>query len=224
MAFPLYSKANILTQVRTILNEPTARFYSDSEINSWTDRGARILSAISLCYDTTQADVGMTAETPLLAINDFIRVDAVINDEDTGLQRISPQMAGHVNVHTSGDPQFYFHFEDSIWLCPAPDATAVAAGSLDIYGCAIVGSYGAAAAETLPDELQYMVIDFVLSQAYTKAGKHRLSGIHMQKFMEEAMLARRDVYDSLNIVNSNDQFKLPDTTITPQPTQTRQTQ
>ena len=214
-----YTKANILTQVRSILNEPTARFYSDSEINSWTDRGARILSAISLCNDTVQTNVTMVAETPLTAINDFIRVDSVVLHDDTGLQRISPQMAGHVNVHTSGEPVHYFHFEDSVWLCPAPSSAAVAAGFIDIYGCAIVGSYGASAAETLPDEIQYMVIDFVLSQAYTKAGKHRLSGIHMQKFMEEAMLARRDVYDASLMVDSNDQFKLPDTTITPQPTQ-----
>lgn len=212
-----YTRANIITQARAILNEPTARFYSDTELQQWTDIGARILSAITLCYEVSE-EIQLTDETAFesLTTDLFMKVESAVYNNLTGLQRIDPRATGHVgDAGSTGLPAFYWTFDEKIWLDPTPDATAGAA-SLDVYGYGLVGSYGKGAAELLPDEVQFMVIDFAVSMAYTKAGKHRLAGTYMQKFMQNAMLTRRDIYDNIGNIDSNDKSKIPDTTIAAQ--------
>ena len=64
----------------------------------------------------------------------------------------------------------------------------------------------------VPDRLQGKLIDFVLFYAYAKSGKFSLSRYHMQNFIQNAMNDRRDVHDTINIVDSIDRSLIPDRT------------
>lgn len=85
-------------------------------------------------------------------------------------------------------------------------------GTVDVYGYQAVASYGGAGSETLPDYLQNATLDYTLSCAYTKLGRHQMAGIHMQKFMGMINQYRADVYDTIKLTDSLDQFKYQDRT------------
>ena len=106
-----------------------------------------------------------------------------------------------------------FYFENTIFLFPAISSSTASSSSIVIRGYTSVDDYGGAGSETLPDELQHFCLDYCLSCAYCKAGKHSLSALHMQKFIQNCMLHRRDVYNYVDVTDPIDRTRIPDVTV-----------
>jgi len=224
-----YAKSAILADVRRILREPVALLYSDTELNAYIDEAARKTSILTLCNRTREAKNMIDAQQDMCALSttaDFIKIDFVTADKaqvgaEIGLQRISMTQVGMGGVGSlaPGTPKFYSYYDGTVFLWPAPDSdwcSDAAPSYIYIYGPTAVDNYGGAGSETLPDELQHFTIDYALSCAYTKAGKHSLAGLHMQKFMQNCMVHRRDVYDMVGIADSVDSTHIPTVTVQPQ--------
>jgi hypothetical protein len=219
-----FPKSTVLARVRTLLREPTARLYSDTELNAWIDEAARAVSVLTLCNETKDAAITLSEHIPYVDLTkDFIEITSVVllpsgsnSSADIGLQRIVPGMVGHGEVGLSSDttgiyPKFYFYIQDTtpalfVWPPPITDA----AHKVDVYGFTMVDSYGGAGSETLPDELQHITIDYVMCMAKVKAKKHSTAASYMKRFIDNCASVRNDVYERLMLVDTKDMLHIPD--------------
>ncbi len=221
------SRANLLTEVRRLLNEPSTNVYSDDMINDWLDIAARNVSIITGAIRSTESETlttGTAGKLKWALSTDFIKVESVrFNDvadveNSAGLQRITPEMIGHVEEKTQGIPRFYCDFGDtragghSVFLWPTHSSDENN-DTITVTGPTMVADYGGGGSETLPEYLQYPCVYFALSCAYTKDGKHRKAAHEMQRYMSIVMHYRRDVTDDLDRVDGHETRKLPDRTI-----------
>ncbi len=212
------TRANLRTEVRRLLNEPTANVFSDDEINDWIDIAARNISAIVGCIQT-RVKYALSSAGQLMhdtSSTDFIKVDAVVfedvstGENDAGLQRITPEMLGNVtDGHSEGIPRFYCFHGDDVYVWPTASATQ-SADVINVMGPTMVADFGT----TLPEYLQYPCVHFALACAYCKDGKHRKAALEMQRYMTIAMHFRRDIIDDFERVDGKESRKSPDRTIT----------
>ena len=218
------SQANLRTEVRRLLNEPTANVFSDDEINDWIDIAARNISSVTGCIETqaemtfTSGDAGRLkhdiSSTAFIRVNSVTYLDLGTREGDVGLERITPEMLGNVcDGKTESRPQFYTVFGDDVYVWPTHSAGLGTAGDqLLVIGPTMVASLGTA----LPEYLQYPCVYFALACAYTKDGKYRKAAYEMQRYMSIIMRYRRDVVDDLDRVDGKESRKLPDRTVTVQ--------
>lgn len=221
-----YAKTALRSEMRKILREPNERNFSNTELEAWIDEGARRASAITLCHENV-ISVSMTAAYADLMVFELssepIKIDYVTFDKNAsgipvGLQRLDFINFGHgeAGVGTADVPKYWTHFEDSIIVFPAASSTyanGATPSDLDVYGYWVVDDYGGKGSETLPNELQHSCMDYALACAYTKVGKHSLSALHMQKFLNNCIIHRRDVYDAIGQPDSFDRTRIPDVSV-----------
>lgn len=238
MAF--YTKAYLLAETRAILNEPTALFWTDTELNDFIDWGARTISGITLCNPVTEVispGAGFVADGLWAnSTTDFIKIDDVSIVSSTSvvkhLQRTDIRAFGHgagtwgAAGDTDRQPlRYYIHGADStststtaqpittIFLWPVPKGIWLTSATLNVYGYRVAQEYVRdTTVYEIPDRLQGYLIDFVLACAYAKSGKYSLTSRHMATFMQNAAFDRRNVYEAKRIVDSKDRFDIPDRT------------
>lgn len=219
----LYTAAALIAEIRTLLAEPTERFWKDSELQLWIDRAARELSAITLCTPVTEA-VTTTTDTFSYALTaQFIKIHSVMFNDTKGLERLDVFTFGHgaqdgASGDTNRDPAFYYVHGNRLYLWPVPKGTAVGAGLVDVYGWRTAYSYEHNTGDTpkqydIPDFCQPILIDYVLACARAKEGKHSLTRFHMINFMQQANMARKDIFDYSLRRTSSDQHSIPDQTV-----------
>lgn len=211
-----FTRAEIHALVRKTINEPTANVFTDTEIDDLIDQGARSVSILTLCKHQTETESTLVEGYMYRALaTGFTKVESVWYNngtENIGLQRIHPRQIGHVADATEDEPRWYFVFEQGLFLWPPHDTTA-AGNSVTVLSYGIVDDYGAAASETLPNEVQPYCIDYALVWAYAKLGKHSLSRYYMQNYLAKCFTYRRNVYDAIGMVDSRDMFDIPDFTV-----------
>lgn len=221
----LYTKAQLLAEARSLLNETTALYWTDTELNTAIDWAARTMSGIALCTPASEA-VSMSgqADKPYTAINaQFIKVEACRyynGTSTTSLQRLDIRHFGHGadKSGASGDttrvPQYYYVFGNLLYLWPLQKGAALSTSTATLYGYRVAEDYAhGSTVYDVPDRLQGKLIDFVLAYAYAKAGKYSLTKYHIQSFMQNAIMDRRDVHDKIVITDSYDKFLIPDRTV-----------
>ena len=224
------TKANALSEVRRQLGEPTSVVFTDIDINAWLDIGARNVSAVTLCAPLRQAvdlDGSVGVSRIDLTSYRFIKVKAVTfisadsSAEDYALQRITPQLFGHVGGTTTSNPKFWFFFGGYLYLFPPPVTGVVE--DIVIYGYQSVSTSGYGTnGDSLPDYLNPLCIDYAVAMAYCKDGKYQKSARAFQRYMSQLMRYRRDITDSIEAVDTLDMHKIPDKTIYPQQLQQQQ--
>lgn len=212
--YPVYTKAALLTEARTLLNEPVEHKWLDTELNGWIDRGARKLSQITLCVPdkdtiTTAASVYCYALTI-----PFIKVQSVMYN-NVGLQRIHSLNFGHPNAPAASNtaPKQYYHFGKHLYLWPSPAVSL----TVYVYGVRSAIAYSDATDNSptkyeLPNAVQPYVLDYVLACAYAKNGKHSLAGYHFSQFLNNCNAYRSDITDRKLIIDSRDKMGVPDRT------------
>ncbi len=228
----LYTVAQLITEVRSILNEPVENFWLDTELEEFIHQAARTASGVTLCTPTS-INVTTTTDTMAytIATAQFIRVDSVAFTNTTGgtygLQRLDIRNFGHgANGGAAADtlriPKWYYVFGDYIYLWPVPKGAVAGGGGVGtsavvVYGWTVAQDYDRAATTyDVPDRLQGRLIDFVLAMAYCKAGKHSLTRYHMATFMQNAIMDRKDVHDRTPMPDTLDRYLIPDRTVQPQ--------
>jgi hypothetical protein len=153
----MYTKAQMLTQVRALLNETTALFWTDTELANYLDMGARTMSGITLCTPVSEfvdADntswATSTLSAPLTA--KFIKIVSVEiyssgatthnGTSPVQLQRSDIRTWGHgapgLSTGTNISPQWYYIWgggglgtananQQRIFVWPCPKGTYVVA-------------------------------------------------------------------------------------------------
>lgn len=194
------SLANAITEVRYVLNEPTAAFWSDAEITAWIKEGTRVFASKSLLVENTNIVDPMIVSTPYYDSADesflgsVMEIYSVIYFDGTstykGLIKIHPKQIGNVALSTAGPPKYYCLFNRNLYIFPLASAAVAAAGTLEIL-CSI---------ETdditiIQDEYQHLPIIYAIAKAKQKDEKFGDAATLLSQFFQEISFERQDKHN-----------------------------
>lgn len=206
-----YDAAEALTQVRALIGEPTAGFWSDEEIDNWVIEGSVDIRTKTLCQEhkntfTLVEDqleyVDFVAAPTTDGIAQVLKVySCIADDEQTppvfrGLQRIHPRMINHMPHNTKGAPYYYYHFAKKIGIWPLPDSTWAAYTDPILVYCSIM--YIPTADEAIadiPDHYQQFAILYAAAMARFKERKNVEAMALYTKYINSLNFHRADLYE-----------------------------
>ena len=202
-----------IAEVRYNLNETTAGFWSDTEIQKWIQEGTRSFSSKTLMAE------GTGIINPLIANNlyydsddetflgNLLEIYAVLYFNGTssykGLIKIHPRQIGNVATATAGPPKYYCLHDRKLYVLPLASATEVAAGAT------LTVLYGQETDDitVLKDEFQHLPIIYATAKAYQKDEKWSAASILLAQFFQESQYERNDKH--ARETDSLDKFKIP---------------
>ena len=198
--------AQLRTEVRAILNEATAAFYTDAQLDQFLQHGARDISMKTRCFET-DATIAVVASTLSYAEpTGALYVHAVLN-ATTGiaLTKISPNKMGHiVDTATAAVPLYWFHFNEKIWLTP------IASGSVTLT---VLYAQTTETVTDIPDQFRWMLIDYAVSRGMLRNQKTIESLALANIYNNNVQFVRRDVTE--RGVDTIDDLTIPDTSVMP---------
>lgn len=191
------SLANAITEVRYVLNESTAAFWSDAEITAWIKEGTRIFASKSLLVENTNIVDPMIVSTPYYDSADesflgsVMEIYSVIYFDGTstykGLIKIHPKQIGNVALSTAGPPKYYCLFNRNLYIFPLASAAVAAAGTLEI-----LGSIETDDITIIQDEYQHLPIMYAIAKAKQKDEKFGDAATLLSQFFQEISFERQD--------------------------------
>lgn len=211
-----YTTAEAKGQVRSLLNEPTASYWTDAEIDLWIQEATMDISVKTLCVEkkntialVTNTLEYTTLESGSVSIGTVVKVHAIIyNDDSTvhkGLVKIHPRAIAHLpDIAASGVPSYYYHFAERIGFFPIPSAGENGDSPIVYYS---------ARDETitnLPYYYQLAAIYYAVSMARKKQGMIAEANQFYAMYMNSLAFYRADLYE--RGVDSKDMFQIPDGT------------
>ena len=204
--------ANAITEVRDILNEPTAAFWTDSQITKWIQEGCRIFSSKTLLVEDTQvldppiANTLVYTSTEETWIGDVLEIYAAIYDDGSqgykGLIKIHPRQLGNLATRTAGPPKYYCFHDRSIYVWPLPSAAVIASGQISFLFAKETDDITAIA-----DEYQHLPVIYATAKCKQKDKMFAEAASLLAQFYQELQFERSDKHD--REVDSIDQFKIP---------------
>ena len=234
----LYTYANIATEVRTLLPDPSpGNFVSDTEIQAWTDRGARNISAVTSSCPITATATGVLTQTETVTTvastyrysltAQFLRIWSVTFEPAAttpfGLQRMDMKWIGHGFcggiTGAAVVPKFYAHFGNSLYIWPSPIGAANVGTYIKVYGSVSAEDYmhsETADIYAIPDRMQDTLIDYVMAHAYMKMGVFSKASEHMQNYIAALDFERKDNIDRKHTPNSKDMYEVATETVSAQ--------
>lgn len=210
-----YTTAEAKQQVRSLLNEPTANYWTDDEIDKWIQEATVDISSKTLCVEKkdTIALVTNTMEYTALetlgagAIADIIKVHAVIYNNDSttykGLMKIHPRAIAHLpDQAASGVPSYYYHFASRIGFFPIP------ASGQNAHSPIIYFSISEETITNLPYYYQLASIYYAVAMARKKQRMNAEADQFYAMYLNSMNFHRADLYD--RGVDSKDMFQIPE--------------
>ena len=196
ISYPL-SAAEALAEERVLLNEPTASFWSDEELNNWTIVGSSVCAlkglgvikqdTITLATDTMTYTALTTGGAGGVAKMLFV-VAANYDTVYRGLRRINPISMYHKVNKTAGPPDDFWHLNTIFGVYPIPTS------SENNKLVTVWYSETADDIADLPVYHQHFPIWYAVSMAYHKANLASLGSYWMNMFNEGVSTARKELY------------------------------
>lgn len=201
MSFPTF--ADLKTQIRSLLNESTAAFWTDAELNRLINDAERDIAAKALCIENidTAATVASTRLVPFSG-HKVLRVEYT---DVVSLVRILPKALGRLPSN-GATPQYWFQWGYQIVIDPMP-ATAY---NLNLY----IADYPTYEMSETTDEPQIPrrfhenIIMFVLCRALMKDRKFTTAGNLYKTYISELSIARQQVIE--RYTDGYNAVKIPD--------------
>jgi hypothetical protein len=205
--------AGSITEVRDLLNEATAVFWTDAQITRWLQEGVRSFSSKTLMVEDTQ-DID-----PLIAgqlsysasdetwIGDAIEPYAAIfydgSSKYKGLIKIHPRQIGNLALGTDGPPKYYTMHDRMIYIFPRTSAAVVTANGKITFLFAKESDD----ITEVTDEYQHLPIIYAVAKAKQRDQKFSEAAALFGQFYQEVSFERQDKHS--REVDSIDKFKIP---------------
>lgn len=192
-----YTAATIRTEVRALLNESTASFWSDTEIDGWVKQGCLDLSTKVHAYVTEQTITLVTAQLKYTSgdeswIGNLVRCKHVWWKDGANaraLARMRFERLGNQQQNTAGPPRWFAEERENIWVWPVASATE---NGSTLYVLA------AQATDDITDiryEYQPLVALFAAALAKMKDRKYAEASLFQQMYLNSINFERMDKYD-----------------------------
>lgn len=188
------------TEVRDHLNEATAAFWTDAQLQKWIKEGVRNFSSKSLMVEATddidplvanQLSYSSSDET---WIADILEPYSCIYDNGSnvykGLIKVKPQQIGNLATQTAGAPKYYCLFNRNMYIFPLSSAAVAAAGKITVLYAKETDDITA-----VTDEFQHLPIIYAVAKAKQRDMKYAQAQILMAQFMQEVQAERGDKHE-----------------------------
>ena len=205
-----YTLSQAVTQVRYLINEDTADFWSDTEIEDWIKQATIQISTKLLSAEEEQTITLVSGQLKYTAsdeawIADLLKIKAMYYTDSTniyGMQRIQIDMFGHTqHFQNAGRPIHYYENNRAVYVWPRP--SSVEAG--DNLVC--LTSYETDDITNLRNEHQPLTFMYAASRAKAKDRQHQEAALYMAQFLNGINFERQDKYDMG--VEPTAQFNVP---------------
>jgi hypothetical protein len=200
-----------ITEVRYLLNEATASFWSDAEITDYIQEGCRIASSKGLLYEV-EVDLTLVADTLTYAATDIVEVNHAYYWTATGgagnykgLIKISPNQLGNLATFTSGRPKYYVLHNRLVYVWPLPTT----AESGETGKIKLLCSKETDDITNLNDEYQHLPIIYAAAKGKQKDSKFGEANSLFQQFYSDVAFEREDKIN--REVDTFDDFRIKPT-------------
>jgi len=207
------SLAEALTEVRSLIKEPTALFWTDTEINNFIKEGVVDICAKTLCYKLvgSQAITDDVIEYSVPALAFKILACEFYDSQSSpvsykGLLRIHPKQIQHDAATADGDPVYWYNYGDKIGIYPVPAS---------VHGSDRINIHYALTSDDitdLPDRYQTFAVTYGAAMAMFKRRKNTSAVTLYTKYLNSVKFARMDL-ENLEVVDTKDQTQIPDFTV-----------
>lgn len=212
-----YSTTEARTQLRSLLNEPTTLFWTDTQLDELIQLGVEDVCIKSNCFETSE-DLNLVEGTVIysLAASASIKpVGCVYNDAGEtpddmwGLQEIHPRQVANSTAHNDAGPPYYWYwYAESVNIWPPPAAAqAITPDTVTVFYSKLSETI-----TDLPNEFQTLAIWWALAKAREKERKVAESQQVYSMYANSVLFSREILIDSRS-VDSKDMFKTPDSTV-----------
>lgn len=218
MAWPTLTDAFIITEVRRLINEPTARRITDAQIGNWIDEAVQKITRNSLGYAAT-ATVTLIANTVEYAdeLTGCITVkgatylgtgtSGLASTATKSLLKMHPRHFSNIRSSTAGVPQEYLWFDEDFYVWPLPNVTH----KVEVYYYRTFSTtMSANAFQTLPPQYEPYYTWYAYAKALMKLGKPQQAMQYMSMF--DNFIAFHRSQELIHPVDSEDMMTLPDRT------------
>ena len=193
-----YTIQQAITKTRELINETTAAFWSDDEIEGWIeeaciDISTKLLAAVTFNQMTLVDGQYRYTTSDHSWIGDCIVPKKVWYDSSAGplsLQMINDDQFGHLD-RQDAEPT-YFHYdsqERTFYIFPTPDSS-VATDTISV-----VHSYETDDIDNIRDEYQILTWLYAVHKCKMKERLHQESALVYQLYVNAVNFERRDKYD-----------------------------
>jgi len=191
--------AGATIEIRDLMNEDNAAFWSDAEIQRWIQEGCRLFSSKSLMVEA-ESDLD-----PLIAsqlsyssadeswIGDCLEIYASIYYNGStvkyhALKKIHPRQMGHSANFTVGIPKNYALHNRKLYIWPLANAARISAGDKITFLYAKETDDITA----ITDEYQHLPIIYASAKCKQKDQKFAEATSLMSQFYQELAFERQD--------------------------------
>ena len=185
-----HTRTYIRTLVRTMINEPTARFISDTEIDVWIDDASKDLSMRTFCgtiIATGIATVANCAEytwpavygpgaatTPIYTLG----IKTILNSSRVALEYVPMDMLGRVGQETYATEMKWSTWQQTIYLTPTP--TAIYTITPIIWVACHVTADGSIA--RIPEYIAHLIPLYCVAMAREKRRDYETAQLYWQRY------------------------------------------
>jgi len=189
--------SDAITQVRGVLNEATASFWTDAEITYWIQEGCRDFSSKTLMVEA-EDDITLVAgqlsydstDEPFIAtvIEPYAAIYYTNAGDYKGILKTHPRKLGNLHKFTAGTPLFYTLHNRKIYVWPLTTATEVAAGAkINLLYSKVTDDV-----TEITDEYQHIPIIYAMARAKMKDQKFAEASALMSQYVMVVNFERAD--------------------------------
>lgn len=199
------------TEVRYLLNESTASFWSDTEIENWIKEGCLDITSKGAVYEDSQ-DISLVTNQLVYTSSDESwianvgKVYAVYYDDGsngyTGLIQAHPKMLNHLDRNSSGEPVYWMYHHKSFYIWPIPSANENG-NTVTVLHTAISNDI-----TNLEDEYQYLAVKYAAAMALFKDRRAGEAQLLLTHYINSLNFERADKFEPT--VDNLDEFQNPD--------------
>lgn len=207
-----YTLATAVTRVRDDLNEETAAFWDDDQIEEWIKEGCIIFSSTTLMVEDTQTITLVQSQLSYSSsdhswIGNVIEVYSAYYDDQSsnyaGLIKAHPRQLGHLETFTAGDPKYIMLHDRNLYIWPLSSANVVnAGGTVTVLFSKVTNDI-----TDLDDEYQIWPIIYASAKAKEKDRRNAEAGSQLAQFYTMINFERQDKH--ARETDSFDKFLIP---------------
>ena len=199
--------ADSVTEVRSLINEATASFWTDAQLQNWLDQGISDIAARGLCLqsaDTFLLVTGQLEYADLVAggvagVTDIVKVWGCIyispDNEYIGMKRVYPNQIADLPFMAAGPPKYYFHIADKIGVLPLPSSNENGESVKIYFATQPLGATLALRIAELPPEYKNLIYFYAASLAYKKEHRYSESDKLYQMYLEKINAIKAEIYN-----------------------------
>lgn len=195
------SEATQRTNIRYLLKEASAGYFTDAELNAWIADSATDISAKTLCYETISTITLVAGTLEYSEPTGCLKV-AAVHYNNKPLVKIHPKALGFATHRTAGPPEQYYYFAKKLGFWPLADAGAVSV-TPRVFHAAVTSTIA-----NIPDQYGPFSLLYCLVQAKIKEEKTSQASLLYQIYLSALLYHRQDLVEQ--VVDAKNELKIPD--------------